>query len=63
MYLQFEKENEKAPSDLKVAYSDDVQLNCESLAFIKLEFTGNHAEINLPSFLAHCLLFWLNSPS
>jgi len=37
MHLQFEKESEKAPSYLKVAYSGDVQLNCESLAFIKVE--------------------------
>lgn len=63
MYLPFEKENGKAPFYLKVSYSEDVQLNCKALVFIKLEYTGHHGEINLPSFPAHCLFFWPDSLS
>lgn len=62
MYSLFEKENGKTPFYLKVPYSNDVQLNCKVLVFIRLEYTGHHDEINLPSFLARCSFFWPDSP-
>lgn len=63
MYFLFEKENGKAPFYLKVPYSEDVWLNCKAFVFIKLEYTGHHDEINLPSFLAHWSFFWPDAPS
>lgn len=61
--MQFERQHGKAPFYLKVPFSEDVQLNGKALVFIKLEYTGHHDEMNLPSFLAHCSFFWPDSPS